>query len=299
MNKRHGKQLPKDLEQLGKEIIAADGTFFTAAADIAWAVGYRNQHATKHKARLDVHANVSTWLPEVITVPDPGEGEAHSAAQNVKEGCIHLYDRGYGSFELVAAHYKPKGDELELCADFVLRVKQDHFIFAACEDRDSGADGIISDRIGRLTGSKNKKAPPVQLREVIFESPTQDGGVVRLLTTLLDVPADVIGLLYRYRWQVELFFRWLKCYANFDHLISHSRHGVQLQFYVVVVGMLLMYLHTGSRPNSYAIPLLQMVASGAATLEDVMPILRERDRPCERDRKSRAARAARKKAEGK
>jgi IS4 transposase len=96
--------------------------------------------------------------------------------------------------------------------------------------------------------SKNKKAPPVQLREVIFESPTQDGGVVRLLTTLLDVPADVIGLLYRYRWQVELFFRWLKCYANFDHLISHSRHGVQLQFYVVVVGMLLMYLHTGSRP---------------------------------------------------
>jgi Transposase DDE domain len=114
-----------------------------------------------------------------------------------------------------------------------------------------------------------------------------------LLTTLLEVDASVIGILYRHRWQIELFFRWMKSYARFDHLISHNREGVLLNFYVAVIGVTLLYLHTGRRPSKYLFIMMGMVANGSASLEEIMPILRERERQCQMQRD----RVARKRAE--
>ena len=74
-----------------------------------------------------------------------------------------------------------------------------------------------------------------------------------------------------------------------DHLISHNREGVLLNFYVTVIGVTLMYLHMGHRPSKYLFLMMGMVANGSATLEEVMPILRERERQCkmQRDRVAR------------
>ena len=115
-----------------------------------------------------------------------------------------------------------------------------------------------------------------------------------MLTTLLDVDASVIGILYRHRWQIELFFRWMKSYARFDHLISHTREGVLLNFYVAVIGVTLMYLHMGHRPSKYLFIMLGMVANGSASLEEIMPILRERERQCQMQRDRVAQEACRK-----
>jgi hypothetical protein len=111
------------------------------------------------------------------------------------------------------------------------------------------AAGVLSDTLGRMAGSEHRPAPDLVLREVIVRSPDEPGGVIRLLTNLLEVEAWAIAQLYRYRWQVELFFRWLKFFANFAHLISESRQGVLLSFHVAVIGVLLMYLHTGAKPS--------------------------------------------------
>lgn len=288
------------LHGLVKQVLAVDGTFFAAAADVAWAIGHRNQTTTcRHRARIDVQLDVQTWLPEVISVPEPGQGEADSAAQVIQPGAIHLYDRGYVSFALLAAHYEWQGERLVARAEFVLRAKNHHLHFTATEDRpltdEQQQRGIVSDRSGSLTGSQGKPAPPIGVREIVFLK--DDGEAVRLVTNLLDVPPEIVTELYRHRWQIELFFRWLKCYAHFDHLTSHSRSGVLLNFYVVIIGVLLMYLHTGGRPSKYALVLLGMVARGGGSLTDILPILRERERQCERDRKSAAARRARKKAQ--
>ena len=100
---------------------------------------------------------------------------------------------------------------------------------------------------------------------------------------------------YGQRWQVELFFRWLKSYANFGHLISHSRGGVEMHFYVTIIAVLLMYLHTGYRPSKYLFALLGQVAAGAATLDEILPILRERERQRELAHRSAARRLAKNK----
>jgi len=314
--------VPHDLNELLKHTVAVDGTFLHAVANVAWAVANsNNQGATRHRARLDARINVSTWLPEAIVVPESGESEADSAIKHLQAGCIYLYDRGYVSFALLRAHYEsttattiqPREKEgFEVKSHFVVRYKKeggnspaliangeaevvDHPLTE--EDR---AAGVISDRVGYFTSDSARREgiSKLPLREVLV--PYEENGepkTLRLITNLLDVSAQTIVILYQYRWQVELFFRWFKSIGNFGHLISHSSEGVLTHLYVTIIAVLLMYLHTGYRPSKYMFALLSQVAAGAATLEEIMPILRERERRKELDRASAARRRAKKKGQ--
>jgi len=306
--KQLGRSLPEnDLQALLKQTVAVDGTFLPALAEVAWAIANSNNHGTvRHRARLDARLNVSTWIPEAIVVPDPGQSEANSAIEHLQAGRIYLYDRGYMSFALLRAHYDEgsPGDAVAK-SSFVVRYKPAggnspelrDAIDQPLSDEDR-AVGIISDRVGYFTSDSARRADISKLpfREVIV--PYEENGeqkTLRLITNLHDVSANTIALLYRHRWQVELFFRWLKSYGNFGHLISHEREGVLSHFYVTIIAVLLMYLHTGYRPSKYMFALVSQVAAGAATLEEIMPILRERERQNELARQSAARRRAKKK----
>jgi transposase len=275
------------------QVLAVDGSFFRVAADVAWAFQRQSGHSPKggrpRKAvRLDIHLDVATWLPEVVSVAD-GESEAKHAKEAIVPGAIHVYDRGIFSFDLASAH-------AERGAHFVHRLREpgprtprfeaDQERPLSDEDRKAG---VISDRLGRLVGSAHRAAPSRRYREVIIESPDEPGRQIRLLTSLWDVPAHIIGLIYRYRWQVELFFRWLKSCARFRGLWSETRSGILMQFYVTLIAMLLMYLRTGMRPSKYALNLLGMVVAGTARWEEIEPILarRSRERDLERARLER------------
>jgi hypothetical protein len=230
------------LTDLQRQVLAVDGTFLKAAADVTWAI---RKSGKKSGARLDFQIDVNTWLPEFVVVAAVGQSEAKNAKSGIAPGAIHLYDRGIFSFDLVVAHAKQS-------ADFVMRIREPG---PRCpkliptEERPlteaARAAGVVSDRRGYLAGSQHRKAPRMRLREVVIVSPDDPKKPIRLLTNLFELDASVIGLLYRHRWQIELFFRWLKCYAHFDHLISHNRDGVLLSFYVAVIGVMLMYLHSG------------------------------------------------------
>ena len=278
------------LAALHRQILAVDGTFLEAASGVAWAI---RRSGSKTGARLDFHVDVETWLPEMLVIPEDGEGEAKTAQETITPGAIHIYDRGIFSFDLIAAH-APKS------ADFVMRIREPGPRCPKLETvetreltPEARSAGVASDRLVRLVGSDHRKAPDIVLREVVITPADDPEKPVYLLTTLLDVDASIIGHLYRNRWQIELFFRWLKCYARFDHLISHNREGVLLNFYVVVIGVTLMYLHMGHRPSKYLFLMMGMVANGSATLEEILPILRERERQCKLQRD----RVARKRAE--
>lgn len=147
-------------EALGR-VLAVDGSFFAVAADVAWA--FKRLSGTSPKggrprkaARLDVHLDVATWLPEVVSVAD-GESEAAHAAAAIVPGAIHVYDRGIFSFELVAAH-------AEHDAHFVHRLREPGPRtprFDADEDRPTSdedrAAGVQSDRMGHLAGSQHRR----------------------------------------------------------------------------------------------------------------------------------------------
>jgi hypothetical protein len=285
-------RLPETL----KQVLAVDGSFFAVAADVAWAFkrrggrrGPSQSQAKVHRGvRLDVHLDVATWLPEVLSIAD-GQSEAEHAQAVIVPGAIHVYDRGIFSFDLVAAHVDKKALFVHRLREAGPRTPR----FEADEERPLSDDdrkaGVISDRLGRLSGSAHRPAPPGRFREVILASPDEPGRQIRLLTNVLDVAAHVIGLIYRYRWQVELFFRWLKSCARFRGVFSETHAGVQMQFYVSLIAMLLISLRTGMRPSKYALNLLGMVVAGTASWEEIQPILarRSRERDLERARLER------------
>jgi hypothetical protein len=303
-----GRHEPGSLPDLLRRAVAVDGTFLEAATEITWAVRGDNQSGRQcWNVRLDFQVAVEHQTPELIVVSGPGESESASAAANVRDGRIYLYDRGFSGFEVIHAHYRVDSGTALPRAHFVIRYKPaggNAPSLADAEERPLGekdiAAGIISDRIGRFISSKacRHKILDVPLREVLVRC--EDGGetkIVRLITNLLDVPAEIIARLYQYRWQIELFFRWLKCFADFDHLISHSREGVLLHFYTAVIGALLMYLHSGCRPSKYTFVLLGQVACGAATWDEILPILQERERQRDLERRAAATRRARKQSQ--
>jgi len=273
------RPVPAGLPETLGQVLAVDGSFFAVAADVAWAVAHRTNRGEKRACvRLDMHLDVATWLPQVVGVSGGESSEAEHAAKSITPGAIHVYDRGIFSFDLLERQDKAGAFFVHRLREPGLRCPKFSGETARPLTAEDQAAGVLSDTLGRMAGSQHCPAPDVVLREVIVQSPDEPGGVIRLLTNLLEVEAWAIALLYRYRWQVELFFRWLKCFANFAHLISESRQGVLLSFYVAVIGVLLMYLHTGAKPSKYAFSLLGLVASGGSTLEEIAPILAERER---------------------
>jgi IS4 transposase len=89
-----------------------------------------------------------------------------------------------------------------------------------------------------------------------------------LITDRLDLDADLVALAYRYRWTVELFFRWLKCILGARHLIAHSQNGVTLQMYAALIVSLLIVLRIGRKPTKRTYETIQFYLVGWVTDEE-------------------------------
>jgi hypothetical protein len=285
--------LPKTdnkLEQLLRQAILVDGSFFRTVSDVEWALRRRAPcSATRHEhfVRLDLQLCGATGVPSGVDISGKASGEVAVAARRVQSDVLYVADRGIFSFDYVRRI-------LGAQSNFVLRIKTSLKFEPQREHPLSEADkaaGVISDRTGVLIGAPPERvAPGNTLREVIILDP-KSGHPIRLLTSLsaVDVPAHLIGQIYRHRWQIELFFRWLKVHAHFRHLISRSRNGMELGFYVAVIAVMLIYLHSGQKPGLYAYNMLCAVAMGWATPAQILPVLerRQRERRLERERLAR------------
>lgn len=284
----HLQRIDGDLEKLCRRILAADGSYFTLAADAAWALMHTKRNGVKQaQCRLNLQLDIDSFTPADLSVSGQDEGSEPAAlSSRLASGVIYLLDRNFVHFGLLR-------DVLGHDSDFVLRLRKSTS-FQGWRDLPLSAKdieaGILSDRTGVLPGSKHGRTgppPDVPLREVVIRD-EHGGEPIRLLTSLLDVPAYIIALLYRQRWQVELFFRWLKVWAGFEHLISHSRKGITLQFYVAVIACLMMHIRTGRKVNKYMLFLMGQVAAGLATFEQILPLLERIEREKELERKRRA-----------
>ena len=91
-----------------------------------------------------------------------------------------------------------------------------------------------------------------------------------MLLTDSTLPAQVIADLYRFRWQVELFFRWLKCILGCTHWLSRSRQGLTLQVYVALIASLLVGIWTGRKPTRRTFEMLQLYMMGWAREQEVL-----------------------------
>jgi hypothetical protein len=285
-----------DLDGITRRIIAADGTYLTTLVDVAWALHHTKPNGRKQgQVRANVQMDVATWAPQVVTVSgDDDESEPAAVAGDLLEGVLYVVDRNFVEFDFIRA-------VLERDSDLVLRVRANAPAVRVIERlpltaRDVQA-GVQSDELVELTG---RDAPGGVFRLVTLVTTDRNGKAqtTRLLSNLTDsraVAAYVIAAAYQLRWQIELFFKWLKCFARMGHLLSTSRNGITTQLYVAVIAVLLMCVQTGRRVSIYALHALGRVAGGQMGLQEAMEVIARRERERALDRARQARRRARKK----
>lgn len=124
-----------------------------------------------------------------------------------------MIDRGIFSFNgLEELHRHKSHDVARLKANIALTQVRVHPLTA-----EDASQGVVSDRIGYLSGAARSKTPRRLVREIILMNPARPDRPIRRITDLLELPAYIIGLLYQQRWQIELFFRGLKVHNHFPH----------------------------------------------------------------------------------
>src|SRR3990172_5250585 len=107
------------------------------------------------------------------------------------------------------------------------------------------------------------------VRRVVIRVEDREGASEIILLTNTDVEAEVVALLYRYRWRVELFFRWFKCILGCTHWLSTTYQGVTLQVYVAVLASLLVSLWTGRKPTKRTFEMICLFCGGGARGEEL------------------------------
>lgn len=179
-----------------------------------------------------------------------------------KPGAIYVMDRGYVDFgRLHVLHLAG--------AFFVTRAKSNmnfHRVYSAKTDRSTG---LICDQTIALDGHYTKKGYPDHLRHVRFKDP-ESGKTFVFLTNQMTLPAASICALYKSRWQVELFFKWIKQHLRIKRFFGTSENAVKTQIWIAVsVYVLVAIIKKRLNLDASLYTLLQILS---VTLFERMPI---------------------------
>lgn len=256
------------LDQLTRQIVAVDASVFQVASRIAWALPH-NRNSRRGAVQLCLHLDVLDGAPAGFTLIGGHQSERTQLPATLAPNRLYLLDRAYQS-------YQHLNKIVQIDSDFVVRLRQTAS-FVVEEHRPLSAEdrrlGVCRDSLVRPADRHHRFDFAARLVEII--NPQLDEPL-RLLTNRLDLPAEMIGLLYRHRWQIELFFRWLKCVTGLKHFLSESANGMALQLYAAMIGTLLIALEIGARPSKYDFAQMSLVASGFVTLEDAKVVMARR-----------------------
>lgn len=219
------KAIP-ELEALGK-LYCVDGSVFPAVATMLWA-----EYTSQHQAiRLHLCFELNRMIPVHFLVDTGKSNEKKALLQMLEAGVTYIADRGYYSFPLLATIAAAQ-------AFFVFRAKA-NLVYTRVErlpvnlpDTVQHLFRHVTDRRVRLTHAKDR---PVYRLISFWVGQEQ----YLILTNRLDLTTFQVILLYAYRWQVELIFRFLKRSMNGLHLLSHSKGGATMHFYALLITALL------------------------------------------------------------
>ena len=188
-----------------------------------WALFRTTKSAVKMHTLLDLRGNI----PSFIHISDGKLGDVHVLDILMLEpGAIYVMDRGYLDFaRLYVLH--------QAHAFFVTRAKSNtqlRRVYSALIDRSTG---IICDQTVALTGTTSRKDYPEHVRRIRYKD-AKTGKTLVFLTNNFALPAATICALYKARWQVELFFKWIKQHLRIKKFYGTTANAVKSQIWIAV-----------------------------------------------------------------
>jgi Transposase DDE domain/Domain of unknown function (DUF4372) len=209
---------------LSNTVYALDSTTIDLCLSVfPWAHFRSTKAAVKMHTLLDLRGSI----PSFIHISDGKLHDVHALDMLLPEaGAIYVMDRGYVDFRRLHVLHQAG-------AFFVTRAKSNldaHRVYSAPVDR---ATGLICDLTIALDGLQTRQDYPEHLRRIRFRDKETDKTLV-FLTNQMTLPASTICALYKSRWQVELFFKWIKQHLRIKRFYGTSENAVKTQIWIAI-----------------------------------------------------------------
>jgi hypothetical protein len=257
---------PKEWAAL-QNLVAVDGSLLPACSRMAWALWLDEQHRA---AKMHVHFEVLRGIPIKVSVTAGNASETEQLRRALQQGRLYVIDRGYAEYQLFQ-------DILDAKSSFIGRIR-DNAVWQVIKERPltarDRAAGVVRDLEVWLGGDQSGAVFKQPLRVVEIQTGKTDASgkpeVLLLATDRMDLAAELVGLGYRFRWSVELFFRWFKCILGRRHLLCESPNGVKIQVYVAMIASLLLSLWVGKKPTKRTFEMFCLFFAGWATEAELL-----------------------------
>lgn len=274
------------LTEINQTITLVDGSIVSALPSIMQASILKHTEGSGLvQWRLHTHFEVDRYVPTRIDVTPNGGGdydERAVAERTIEKDRLYVMDRGYAKFVLFNSIVQAK-------SSYVCRLR-DNTVYEVVEERVLSEAAIkadvLSDQVVLLGETSKKSDKPnhairlIQIRCTPHQNRTggkargstapNSDGILRIATNLLDVPAEIITLVYSQRWIIEIFFRFFKQFLGCSHLISHSQNGIEIQCYCAIIACLLINLWTGRKPTKRTFEMISYYFMGLASEEELI-----------------------------
>jgi len=216
--------------ELDQTVFALDSTTIDLCLSVfPWAHFRKTKAAVKAHTLLDLRGSIPSF---VALTPAKVHDVIALDWIPLEPGSIITMDRAYNDFErLYRIHQLP--------AFFVIRAKKNLLYKRVQTYRPSDKQaGVRSDQLIRLTGAKTTNAYPERLRRITFVDLSRGKRFI-FLTNNLVLPAVTIAEIYRQRWQIELFFKWVKQHLKIKSFYGNSANAVKTQIWIAISAYLL------------------------------------------------------------
>ena len=210
--------------KLGGTVYAFDSTTIELClAVFCWAKFRKKKGGIKIHTLYDVEAQVPTYFH--ITTASVHDSQVMKEIP-VETGSYYIFDRAYNFFSQLYRFH---------CAGafFVVRAKK-NLQYKVVKWKRRMPQNVLSDSVVKLTTYKSRNDYPEQLRRVEYYDEEQDRHFV-FLTNAMDITALEVALLYKNRWSVELFFKWVKQHLKIKKFWGDSENAVRIQIYTAII----------------------------------------------------------------
>lgn len=273
----------KRLRSLDRRPTAVDGTLLHALPKMVWALWLDDDHRA---AKLHLQFDLLKGAPERATLTAGQASETAQLRQTLQTDRLYVQDRGYFDYSLMADILKAKSSFLTRVANNIAYevieenpiaeadarsgVEADLVVRAGCQKNQQVIDQslrLVRIRV-RETGPPRRRPNRVDSKTKMYRNRKGDYTLV-LLTDQMDLDVSLIALLYRYRWQVELFFRWFKKVLQADRLLALSENGMTIIMYCALIASQLITLWTGRKPTKRTFEAINFYFSGWISDEEL------------------------------
>lgn len=248
-------------------LIAQDGSLWRALPRMVWAEYGVGPKGEAKGVRLHLRFHLIEGKPQDAQVQRGKSCERQALRQMGVPGQVNVADRYYGE------DYRLFGDVDQAGGYFVFRLKESAVVNPqqelplTAEDRTAGVVRHLWATLGATEATRSIRVRMVEIR-------VRDQHLLLVSNLPLEqASAALIGLIYRKRWDIELFFRWIKCILGCRHFFAESPEGVAIQLYLALIASLLFQYYSGRRPNKRMMELIQFYLMGWATAEDLIALM--------------------------